>query len=422
VRIPRRVVTLAAILFAPACALFPLIAAGQGATDDGVVHGTINIALGNQNGLVVLTDSMLTGDGHQLRQPGQKLFKLDDRTVCAFAGFNAAPAGGGVDLYTRTSAIIHEYIGQSARQPAQSISERMRALGFLLSRNLSAIANVRDALDQPTPLDRYDFQLIVAGYDLDNKLKIGRLTLATKNENGGFISGLEEASLTEVHEDLASQLNGMSDKAKELLQTPELKPDDTVLRDYAASLRANGGRSLTLDQLMELAKRLKIYTEQKYREVGGDNQIAVFRKQDAVTIEQQPFPEPPKPLVNFSLLVKSSFSYSTIGFAKGFPVIFVRCSWTGMQRELDGNYFIDNEFRDSVLTYDGGVVNLGESNRVINSKLIVGPDVKLGDKTLKQLRTAFPWSQVLFKVPAMGSWKGVPYPIPTVYSTAPSNP
>src|SRR5882672_4693696 len=45
------------------CALFliPLsIVAADSPTDDAVVHGTINIALGNKNGLVVLTDSMVT--------------------------------------------------------------------------------------------------------------------------------------------------------------------------------------------------------------------------------------------------------------------------------------------------------------------------------------------------------------------------
>src|SRR5437773_8729278 len=72
--------------------------------DDFVVHGTINVALGNKNGIVVLTDSMLTTGDHQLPNPGEKLFKLDDHTVCAIAGFVSAP-GPARDLNTSTSGI-----------------------------------------------------------------------------------------------------------------------------------------------------------------------------------------------------------------------------------------------------------------------------------------------------------------------------
>jgi hypothetical protein len=97
----------------------------QDEADDSLVHGTINIALGNENGIIVLTDSMLTGATGQLREPGQKLFKLDDRTVCALAGFVSAPAASSQtwipELDTNVGAIINEYILQSAKKPRQSI-------------------------------------------------------------------------------------------------------------------------------------------------------------------------------------------------------------------------------------------------------------------------------------------------------------
>jgi hypothetical protein len=48
--------------------LMPSLASGQEleSNDNLVVHGTINVALGNKNGIVVLTDSMLTSNGHPL--------------------------------------------------------------------------------------------------------------------------------------------------------------------------------------------------------------------------------------------------------------------------------------------------------------------------------------------------------------------
>jgi len=389
--------------------LTPFSLARQSVSDDSIVHGTINIALGNENGLVVLTDSMISVGGRPHPElPGQKLFKLDDRTVCAIAGFasgaavssKAAPTQRVIpDLNTSTSAIIHEYVSQSALQSPQSIAERTRALSFLMGIHLSALANVRDALDNPTPIDGYRFQLIVAGYDIDNKPKIGRITLRMKNDKGSFVSEIEEASISNVGDHLTWQLNGIPEIALQLLQHPESKPKDAALIEYSDSLRKDHGQSLTVDQMVDLARRLEYYTAQAHPEVGGPNQIAIFRKQPFVSIDQQKFPEPPRSVVNFSLVVVSKFSYSSIAIAKGVHTVFVRCSWTGMQRELDGNYFIANDFTKSFLLYDGGTVNLGDTNRVTDSVLVLGPHVKPGDDTIRRLAKSFAWSRIVRLVP-----------------------
>jgi 20S proteasome alpha/beta subunit len=395
---------------------------GQNPKDDSVVRGTINVALGNENGLVVLTDSMASVGGvPRPDMPSQKLFKLDDRTVCAIAGFASAPAISAhavspqaslPDLNTSTSAIIHEYVRQSAMQPPQSITERLRTLAFLMSRHLSTIANVRDALGNPTPLDSYRFQLIVAGYDTDDNPKIGKITLRMSNDRGNLTSEIEEAAILNIEKKLVVQLNGMPDVAQEILVHPESKPEDTAINQYAASFAENGGSTLTVDQMVELAKRLAYFTSKVHPQVGGPNQIAVFQRQRSVKIEQQKFPDPPKPLANFSLVVNSHFSYSGIAIAKGVSAIFVRCSWIGMQRELDGNYFIGNDFSNSALMYDGGVVNLGDTNRVTNSVLIIGPHASPGDGTARRLMKAFAWSQVRYVPPEDKLWKGVPFRFP----------
>lgn len=386
-----------------ACAMLlaPLISfAGQnGRTpmEDFVVHGTINVALGNENGLVVLTDSMLTGgDGRQLPKPGQKLFKLDDSTVCSFAGFASAPAGTGdaavPDLYTDTSAIIHEYARQSARLAPQGIVERLRALAFLFDRHLSKIANVRDVLGAA---GRYDLELIVAGYDLDDKPKIGRIVLRAKNESGSFIFKVEEPSLTTVENKLVWKLNGMRTVAEQILGHPESRPNDAVLDQYAASLSDNGGKSLTVENMVGLAKRLADYSSQAYPEVGGPNQIAILRKRHILSIEQPEFPEPSKSLLHFSLIVKSYFRNAGPIRGNGIPIVFVRCSWIEMQQELDGNYFIGSDFTNSRLLYDGGIVNLKtDTNQVTDSVLVIGPHVKPDDETVRHLAEAFSWSRI----------------------------
>jgi len=106
----RFAVLVPAVLFMPSI-FIPQVSAAE----DLVIHGTVNIALANQSGLILLTDSMITAGDRQLSNPGQKLFQLDDRTVCAIAGFVSA-SGPTRDLNADTSALIHQYVQLSRKQ------------------------------------------------------------------------------------------------------------------------------------------------------------------------------------------------------------------------------------------------------------------------------------------------------------------
>src|SRR5438046_649804 len=87
---------------------------------DMVNHGTVNIVLGNANGIVILTDSMITAGDRQLPDPAQKLFRLDDHRVCAIAGF--VSAGWPMkDLFLTTSGIVKRYEEKLKSQLPQSI-------------------------------------------------------------------------------------------------------------------------------------------------------------------------------------------------------------------------------------------------------------------------------------------------------------
>ena len=70
-----------------------------------------------------------------------------------------------------------------------------------------------------------------------------------------------------------------------------------------------------------------------------------------------------------------------------------------MKQPVDGNFYIDTTFTDSVLTYNGGKANLGNTNRVVNSVLLVGPLVRPDDQTLERLSKEFPWSRILRDLP-----------------------
>jgi 20S proteasome alpha/beta subunit len=384
----------------PALLFLPLLAnTGQDLNKDSVAHGTINIVLGNENGLVVLTDSMLSSGSKQLPEPGQKLFRLDDRTVCTIAGFVSAPTPVQ-ELNTSTSAIISEYRRQSLAQAPLSIAEKTRVLGTLFELYLSGTANMRDAAAMPTPLHQYVLELIVAGYDLDGVPKIAKIVMGMHpfrngiSPNPTLLSDAQDFSISNVNKKLVWKLGGQPDVAERLLQDPDAVEADTALHAYAASLHENDGQSLTVHQMVQLAKRLAYYTAERYPSVGGANQIAVIQGGRIAKFEQQAFAEPPKGL-HYALVVNVEYDD---GFDDDLPppVLFVRCKWTRMRSlTLDGRYFIGNVFTHSILTYDGGGGDLGQTNEVNNSGLVIGPDAKQDDEIVRHLAKDFHWLRVL---------------------------
>jgi 20S proteasome alpha/beta subunit len=349
---------------------------------------------------------MLTSGGNQLPDPGQKLFKLDDRTVCSIAGIVSASAPIP-DLNLSASAIIQEYAKQSAAQQPQSIAERLRALTALFEIHLSAIANLQDWTGKPIQIDDYRIQIIVAGYDLDGRPKIGKVSVGTRKLLGGsLISESDDPSVDVIEQTLVIRLNGMPDVASKLLLHPELHPDDSTLNRYAIQLHQDGGASLTVEQLVELAKRLAFYTAAVHPEVGGPNQIAIFRNSEAVRVEQQAFPNPPKSVIEFSLSVGNKLSASVftlsivpLRLTPGTHGVFIKNEWDNATQELDGNYFIGNTFAGAALVYHGGDVNFGSSNHVIDSMLFVGPLVDPKGATLQRLVKSFQWSRIEWYTP-----------------------
>jgi hypothetical protein len=376
---------------------YSVSAAQQPPTEPEVVHGTINVTLGNRNGIVVLTDSMLTSGGRQLPDPGQKLFKLDERTVCAIAGFYSAGTAIPVpDLYANTAAIIHEYIRRSAEQRPQTIDEKVKALALVFNLYLSIAANVLGSSD-PTP---YEFQLTVAGYDLDGKPKIEKITLKTKADQTHFWSGVDKVSVTNVEDRLERKLGGICDVAEQLLERPDIKPNDVALRQYAASMRRNYGRALTRQQMTRVAEQLKYYTSKKYPGVGGESQVAVLERGHIISFKQQPFRELPRPPLNFRLVVNwvsNGNAMSDWPVFSGQTTVCIRCEWSDEPRAIDGFYFIGSSFTNCRLRYDEGPVDLGDAH-VTNSELVIGRDAEI-DSTAVQRLLRFQWKAVKYEWP-----------------------
>ncbi len=238
-------------------------------------------------------------------------------------------------MNTSVGAVIEEYAQKSSGQSQQSIEEKLGALTFLINFRLTAIANVREALGSPPTYDDYRFQLIVAGTDVDHQQKIAKTNLRTRHQRWGLTSSTQDISISTVEDELIWKLNGMPDVAMQILAHPELMPADAVFAQYATAVRENRGNSVTIEQLVELAKRLAFYTAQAHPEVGGPNQVAILKKSQQVAITQPQFAALVNPINgDFALVVDSTVQDSVSVFPISEttpppalkPQVFIRCT------------------------------------------------------------------------------------------------
>ncbi len=367
----------------------------ENSVDGGVSHGTINIVLANNQGIVALTDSMVTVRDHQLPDAAQKLFKLDERSVCTIADFLSAPHRPS-QLYLAASALISDYAVKVASKPPQTIREHLRSLAFLLQLLLSAATAVRDAGESLRS------EVIVAGYDADGVARIGQVKLRTVSDGFSMRTQLYESSILEVGKQLVSKLGGMRDIAEQFLSHPVHTKDNSMLTNFATSLLQDSGESLTTSEMRTLASHLAKRTAEKYKWVGGEDQVAVLQQGRIVSFEQPAFPRLPESLIAFSLVADTHIqgpgppmgpimSEGPVVFAPGQSLLFRRTKFGHVRRQLDGNYFFGCSFNNCILRYDGGPFHFDEDNQVVRTALILGPNVNIDDPRAKELLQNFPW-------------------------------
>jgi hypothetical protein len=197
-------------------------------------------------------------------------------------------------------------------------------------------------------------------------------------------------------------LGGICDVAKQLLERPDLKPNDVALRQYAASMRRNYGRSQTLQQMTRVAEQLKYYTSKKYPVyVGGESQVAVLERGHIISFKQQPFGELPRTPLNFRLVVNwvsNGNAMSDWPVFSGQTTVCIRCEWSDEPDAIDGFYFIGSSFTNCRLRYDEGPVDLGDDAHVTNCELVIGRDAKI-DSTAVQRLLRFQWKAVKYEWP-----------------------
>jgi 20S proteasome alpha/beta subunit len=389
----------------------------QGKTKEGPgpsFHGTINVVVANDHGIVLLTDSMLTKTwsangvslSKQLPTPGQKLFQLDDRTVCTFDGFARAVTPGLPSFLNDTSAIIGRYEDKMKASRPLLVTEKLEGLENVFTHYLTGVANIRNE-------GRYLFELLIAGYDPDGTPEVGRLVLGTNLEQtaaGSFLKSitLQRSVFPVVHRQVLC-LNGIVDVAVEILRGSKVWMDDPGIGGCAQS--TSDQEMLSIEQMRVLARSLKQHTTERHKEVGGPTQVAILYKGRVQRVVQPKF-DPIRPSgYKFAIVATDSFgntapppgvpigSVSRLGLLALvqeplYGLYFSNRFFNGRQ-ELHDAFYGGNVFENCILAYNGGQLQFARSNKVIDSELEIGEAVR-NSPVAKKLLQDFHWKTVTY--------------------------
>ena len=390
-----------------------------------VLSGTINVIAADDQGMVVLTDSMLSQrvpDGHggwtirQLPDPYQKLFQIDERTVCVFAGFASAPTPQIPDFLNDTSAIMGRFESSLRDRPLPTISEKMKLLEAIFSHYLTGVANLRESLLSEGD---HTIELLLAGYDPDGTPKVGSLILQVQPERSAGGNPLFETVTSEFQVvPVAGQasgvmygmipltgggfvvVHGQPVMAMEILRQPTSWVTDPAVASYADSETKK--KPLTVEQMKALAISLKQHTSEITPSVGGPVQLAVLTGGHIQCVDEPKFS--PITATRFKFEIVTHITIDNSGMpvgrmgrgvfvAPGLFTLYFKNSFKRVEQWLDEAYFGGNVFRESRLLYNGGRLQFENSNEVYDSDLILG-GVNRDTPEVKHLLNDFKWRHV----------------------------
>jgi hypothetical protein len=375
-------------------------------TDGGPTRGTINVILGNENGLVVLTDSLLSTRGpdggiQQLERPGKKLFKLDSTTVCTLAGLTEVPIPFA-ELEHTIPSILQQYSVQLTEieedRPTHrlSIREKIKELNYILANEIQLLADIRNI---PTRDTDYEVQLTLAGYDPDGTTRIAwsDLKIDRSNKSDWLVSASDPEEEEVVRgPQLTSMVRGIPDLAEEIIHHPEGYVDDAPISRYQHS--KDDGHALTVEEMKAFAQSLAHRTAAIDHRVGGKDQIAVLEGGSIVELHQEPFPPENYRTRRFNIISDNIFDPhpppNLIGPIPNVTHLYVNNKFRGNNVLLDDSYFAANTFSNCTVMYSGGHTIFAPGQDTSSSTLVLSKEVSRESGTASHLVNDFHWAKI----------------------------
>jgi hypothetical protein len=361
-------------------------------------HGTVNIILANPQGIVAVTDSMLSPSTLAHAQRGQKLFQIDSQTICTIAGWysSTGPTIDGVHYpaFTAVSNVIRWFTAANPAMASLPIQKKIEVLANAVRFGLETMASVDMA--SGGLLSSQPSQITLAGFD-SGHLKIAQISLVLRRGEQGVTYEEQDESVREVNNALIWAIAGVPQAAAPILDHPSFpRPSDPILQMYADAMAKDGGKSLTLEEMQQIAKALEYVTARRFSNiVGGLPEVAVIKDGKAeVTApfdnDQEP-PTSPAIMMHFTHPQLSRNAYGMLIAGPGAEFVEDGVFSHIGNQQIDHIFFFRTTFDQCVLYY-GGTPNFifDRSNTVLNSKLVLYSAALLDSPGVKQIRADFP--------------------------------
>lgn len=299
----------------------------------GPLRGTVNVFLANQNGLVVVTDSRLS-NGMRAVDRGQKLFQIDDHTVCSIAGWYSAAGplikpdisgNPSYPAYLAVSDIIQTTISSIFEDSSTlSIERKMKLLSNIIAFSLLISASIYDANGITQSKDQLEMrsEVTIAGYNDKGILEILQTDLIPNIQNGKIVEyNAKEYPAVYITKSTGfiSVIRGIPDTANSILggYFPAMYSADNYafLGFFKNAIDKGEGNSLSLLDLELFAREIERHTALKNPELVGDDQQIAILENGKVSFYHQPFSS--KPTIPSSVFRNSADYMRIDGAGKG---------------------------------------------------------------------------------------------------------
>jgi len=382
-------------------------------------HGTVNVLLANRNGLVVVTDSRLS-NGQRAVGNGQKLFQIDNRTVCTIAGWYSSPGPvvrsdvpGHPDYPAELAVpdIIQIIISRIARsRPGWlTIDRKMEVISKIFALSLLVVANLYDAAGVPLSHEQLNgtSEITVAGYDDKGVLEILQTDIVPIIQNGKIMDYNMEAKPTIYVPETSGVvpvIRGIQSTAHSILDgSYPAMASDPILGHFKAPLADDKGRSLSMQDMEQIAKQIERCTALQFPTyVGGSQQIAELSS-GVVSQFVQPISSPtPIPRVVFETLedlaiVGTGPTSSILVYAGAPKAEFVqRAKLANGMQYLDNFFFFKSDFAHVHFIYLGSPRSIfDKSNTLTDCTLTLAFGADANSNFVKQIKTDFPALKII---------------------------
>jgi hypothetical protein len=344
---------------------------------------------------------------------GQKLFKLDDHTICTIAGWYSDPSveikpdnssEPSYPAFLTVPALI-EAMGPEVSQGFPTIEGKLAAVTQAFQYALLTQARI-DELSGLAPSTSKS-EITLAGYNPGGSLKILRADLDPTIENGQ----ITQYSVTPYPEldvpgpaGFVPVFRGIDAVAQSVLDGRDHgSSTDPILQLFSESIVTHRVGELSLDDLEMIAKKLEWRTAEQFPSVvGGEREVAILSGGRVSRFEPLTGETRKLPASLFMVIRGVHFMPGTVANPPTEPfmqmdpasdqgALLDGVTLTSFAQSLDNLVVFDSSFVSCRLTYSGSHRSIFyKTNEVKDSVLVLLPGADINSNFVKQIKNDFP--------------------------------